>query len=113
VARIVSDGNLLRGKWIGDGRVETALGRVAVRDQGAEVGSAVEVFARSEDLIPGEHDDAVTVQVVSKSFLGNSALYCFRLPNGRTIEATLSSEHRFEPGSEIPMRLDSPLAFPC
>ncbi|KUJ81592.1 ABC transporter ATP-binding protein [Microbulbifer flavimaris] len=112
VARIVSDGNLLRGKWIGDGWVETALGRVAVRDQGSEVGSPVEVFARSEDLVPGEHDDAVTVQVVSKSFLGNSALYCFRLPNGRTIEATLSSEYRFEPGSEIPMRLDSPLAFP-
>ncbi|GAA5525704.1 Fe(3+) ions import ATP-binding protein FbpC 2 [Microbulbifer aestuariivivens] len=121
VARIVADGNLLRGKYLGDGWVETALGRVQVGERGAahdghqnlQVGSALEVFARSEDLLPGEHDCAVSVQVVTKSFLGNSALYCLRLPNGRTIDATLSSEYRFEPGSEIPMRLDRPLIFPA
>nr|WP_255771536.1 ABC transporter ATP-binding protein [Microbulbifer guangxiensis] len=116
VARIVAEGNLLRGKWIGAGLVETALGRVAVSegfagDEGG-IGSAVEIFARSEDLLPGEHDNAVTVQVISRSFLGNSALYTFRLPNGRTIEATLSAEYRFEPGNEIPLRLQAPLVFP-
>lgn len=115
VARIVSEGNLLRGKWISEGWVETALGRVAVspaaQREGGHIGKAVEVFARSEDLVPGEHDNAVTVQVLSKSFLGNSALYAFRLPNGRKIEATLSTDYRFEPGNEVPLRLESPLVF--
>ncbi|WP_237064347.1 MULTISPECIES: ABC transporter ATP-binding protein [Microbulbifer] len=111
VARIVGEGNLLRGKVVQPGLVDTELGQVEIRDTDRPAGSHVDIFARSGDLVAGEHHRAVTVQVVEKHFLGDSALYRFRLPGGRTIEANLESPVDIAPGQEIALRMEGPLVF--
>ena len=111
VARVVGDGNLLVGRLLQPNLVETELGQVPLaKGIGAE-GAAVEVFVRSENIVAGEHAAAVKARVLQKSFLGDSALYRFRLPSGREIEATLNAQLPFSVGSEVPLRIESPLVF--
>lgn len=120
VARTVAEGNVIDGKLVQADILQTEIGRVDLEQQtkhkpkleplaGHEV---VKLFVRNEDLLPGEHEYAVPTQVLEKSFLGDSAIYKFRLPGGRVIEATFAAEFRFEPGNEIPLRIGQALVFP-
>jgi iron(III) transport system ATP-binding protein len=107
VARIVGEGNLLRGKLIAPGLLQTELGRVQLENASGDL----DLFVRSEEILPGDHPHAVTAQVMEKSFLGGNALYKFRLPGGRVIEATLDAGFQFAPGSEVPLRIGTPVIF--
>ena len=111
VARIVGEGNLLKGKLLQPDLIETELGRLQLPDDIESPGDGLQVFVRSEDLLPGEHPDAVPARVLEKSFLGSGVLYKFRLPSGRVIEATLSAEFQFATGREMPLRIGSPVIF--
>ncbi|WP_217631457.1 ABC transporter ATP-binding protein [Microbulbifer yueqingensis] len=111
VARIVSDGNLLRGKVIQPGLVDTELGQVEIEDTARPAGARVDIFVRSADLVTGEHHRSVAVQVLEKHFLGDDALYRFRLPGGRTIEASLDPQVNVAPGQDIFLRMERPLVF--
>ena len=118
VARTVAEGSVIEGRLVQGNMLQTEIGRVAFEQQsqpklesvpGREV---LKLFVRNEDLLPGAHENAVPTQVLEKSFLGDSAIYKFRLPGGRIIEATFAAEFRFEPGNEIPLRIGKALVFP-
>ena len=120
VARTVAEGSVIEGRLVQADTLQTEIGRVAL-DQQAKQKSKLEplagrevlkLFVRNEDLLPGEHENAVPTQVLEKSFLGNSAIYKLRLPGGRVIEATFAAGFRFEPGNEIPLRIGKVLVFP-
>ncbi|SHF96676.1 iron(III) transport system ATP-binding protein [Microbulbifer donghaiensis] len=111
VARIVGDGALLEGKLLQPNLIETALGKVHLPTAIETSGQKLEVFVRSEDIVPGEHSEAVTAQVIARDFLGSNTLYKFRLPDGRVIEAALGAEYQFLPGSEVPLRIAAPVVF--
>ncbi|MFC6635069.1 ABC transporter ATP-binding protein [Microbulbifer taiwanensis] len=111
VARIVGEGNLLPGKLLAPDLIETELGRVQLACAIEAPGKQLQVFVRSEDLLPGESADAVAARVLERSFLGSSVLYKFRLPSGRIIEAALDAEFQFATGSTIPLRISRPLVF--
>ncbi|WP_323847180.1 ABC transporter ATP-binding protein [Microbulbifer magnicolonia] len=111
VARIVGDGNLLPGKLLEPDLIETEMGRLQLSKAVDARGDTLQIFVRSEDLVPGAHPDAVLAQVVERNFLGSSVLYKFRLPAGRLIVATLGAEFQFAPGSEVPLRMESPMIF--
>ncbi|AMX02999.1 ABC transporter ATP-binding protein [Microbulbifer thermotolerans] len=111
VARIVGEGSLLQGKLRQPDLIETEMGRMPLPPSVQAACTKFQIFVRNEDLLPGEHPDAVNAEVVDKRFLGSSVLYKFRLPSGRIIETTLSAELQFAPGSEVPLRINSPVIF--
>ncbi|WKD50612.1 ABC transporter ATP-binding protein [Microbulbifer spongiae] len=111
VARIVSDGTLFEGRVIHTGLAETPLGKLELPHQGFTAGEQIRVFVRSEDILPGDHPHAVLAHIIEKTFLGDRAVYKFRLPGGNSFSTSLKAAHHFPADSTVPLRLSRPLVF--
>lgn len=101
VASFIGQGVFLPGFIRNDNVIETELGMLSSQNHLSwEVGHAVEVLLRPDDIILDNHSP-YKAKVMHKVFTGTSTLYTLMLPTGTDLEAALPSHHNFEVGTEI------------
>ena len=107
VARFVGDGRLLPVRWLGDGRVASPFGPLAVPSSDhphPSEGSEGLLLLRPDDLMIGEGDTAATVDDIT--FHGAESLHRLRLDDGTEVSALAPSHRRFVVGERVRLRPD-------
>lgn len=107
VANFVGEGKFLRGKLIGEGRIETDIGLVSAAGIDGQPGDQVDVFVRPHEVVPGNNGSSVDAVVVKKEFLGTSTLYTLRLPGGCLVESSFMEDHDHNVGDIVGLRLET------
>ena len=107
VARFIGEGMMLRGRLIGEGRVDTELGvfKPESLPEGLNQGGMVDLLVRPDDI---QHDDASPLQarVLAKAFRGAQFLYTLALPSGQQLLSLVPSHHDHAIGEAIGIRLE-------
>lgn len=110
IAGYLGDAVLLDGRT-GAGVVECALGRLSLVPGSNGHAGAARVLVRPEQLVIGPRDgEGVGARVVATTFYGHHATVALEL-DGTAVRLTARtpSLQRFEPGTEVRVRVDGPV----
>ena len=111
VATFVSDGTLLDGKIMKDGKVEYPLGIIThSRKIQLLPGSGVHVFVRPEEVILG-NDSKCEAKVISHVFRGATILYTLEFSTGTQLTALVTGQNIMQAGERITVACKKPILF--
>tara|TARA_R110001592_G_scaffold219123_1_gene473235 strand:+ start:14601 stop:15728 length:1128 start_codon:yes stop_codon:yes gene_type:complete len=115
VASFIGQGYFIRGQLISPDTVQTELGVIqGNRAYKLQVGSAVDVLLRPDDIVLQENSDLKAI-IIGKTFLGATTLYRLQLPTGSILEAIFPSHDDHPPGQTVGIRIaaDHLVIFPA
>ena len=107
VASFVGEGKFLRGKAVSGDLVDTDIGLVKASKVSWNAGDQVDVFVRPHEIVPGCNGCSVNGEVIKKEFLGTSTLYTLKLPTGRLVESSFMTDHDYQVGDSIGLRVET------
>ncbi|MBT3045363.1 MAG: ABC transporter ATP-binding protein [gamma proteobacterium symbiont of Ctena orbiculata] len=114
VADFIGQGRMIPGRVLADGRIESSLGILSADfKQQHQVGDAVELLLRPDDLVHDDESD-FKLEITDKVFQGAEYLYTLSLDDGTELLCLVQSHHDHGIGERIGIRLavDHVVAFP-
>ncbi len=107
VAGFIGEGVMLPGVAVGDGCIDTELGRFRPEGLRSDLpaGHGVELLLRPDDIQHDDHSEMKAL-VMSKAFRGAQFLYTLALPSGQRVISLVPSHHDHALGERIGIRIE-------